>query len=296
MPATPKPLPATLPALAADLIPHRRPVRLIEQLVAVHTQGGATRTNVREESLLVTPEGMLERTAYLELMAQTYAAVKGWRDRQLDQPPRVGYLVGATGVECTGTARIGDPLTTTIQETGTFGAFKLVQGHIAVRDQRLAHGQFRLWLEPPHSISGRLDKPSIKKAIRPPIPLKQAIKAAAEDSLYWETDNSIVQSFCFPSDFIAFQGHFPDFPLLPAFAQVQIALVMLEAAWQAPLQLARIENAKFREPLRPGQTVTTRCHWETASSERQAAVTLTVSDRPASTFVLVARTAKSPPG
>jgi len=296
MPATPTPLPASLPAPAADLIPHRRPVRLIEQLVAVHAQGGATQANVRKESLLVTSEGTLERAAYLELMAQSYAAVKGWRDRQHGQPPRVGYLVGANGVACTGTARIGDQLTTTIQETGIFGAFKLVQGYVAVRNQRLAQGQFRLWLAPPSSESGRLDKPSVKAATRPPIPLTQAIKAAAGDSLSWETDCRIVQSFCFPPDFIAFQGHFPGIPLLPAFAQVQIALVMLEAAWQAPLQLARIENAKFREPLPPGQTVTTRCHWETASSERQAVVTLTVSDRPASTFVLVARTAKSPPG
>lgn len=296
MPATPTPLPETLPAPAADLIPHRRPVRLIEQLVAVHAQGGATQANIREASPFVTPEGTLERAAYLELMAQTYAAAKGWRERQHGQSPRVGYLVGATGVECTGTARIGDQITTTIQETGTFGAFKLVQGHVDVRDQRLAYGQFRLWLEPPHSESGRLDKPSVKAATRPPIPLNQAIKAAAGDSLSWETDYSIVQSFCFPPDFIAFQGHFPGLPLLPAFAQVQLAQAMLEAAWQAPLQLARVDKAKFRDPLRPGQIVTVRCHWETTSNTRQVSVTLTVTDRPASTFLLAVRTAEVPPG
>lgn len=296
MPATLTPLPASLPAPAADLIPHRRPVRLIEQLVAVHAQGGATQANVREESPFLTPEGTLEGTACLELMAQTYAAVKGWHDRQHGQPPRVGYLVGATGLVCTGTARIGDQLTTTIQETGTFGAFKLVQGYVEARDQRLAQGQFRLWLAPPHSESGRLDKPSVKAATRLPTPLKQAIETAAGDSLSWETDCRIVQSFCFPPDFIAFQGHFPGIPLMPAFAQVQLAQVMLEAAWQAPLQLARVDKAKFREPLRPRQIVTVRCHWETASNQRQAAVTLTVADRPASTFLIAVRTAEVPPG
>lgn len=296
MPVSPTPLPAPLPAPAADLIPHRRPVRLIEQLVAVHAQGGTTRTNVREDSLFVTPEGTLERAAYLELMAQTYAAVKGWRDRQHGQPPQVGYLVGATGMECFGTARIGDKLSTTIQETATLDMFKIVQGQVYARDQRLAHGQLRLWLEPTRNESDILRKTPVMEAVCPPTPLRQAIKAAAANSFKWETDRSIVQSFCFPPEFIAFQGHFPGIPLLPAFAQVQIAHVMLEAAWQAPLQLTRLDKAKFRKPLRPGQTVTARCHWEATSNTQQAAVTLTVADRPASTFHMAVRTAKIPPG
>ena len=101
-----------------------------------------------------------------------------------------------------------------------------------------------------------------------------------------------------------FQGHFPQQPVMPgvliieAMAQTAGAICIrtLNAEKPSLVYFMTIDNAKFREPLRPGQTVTTRCHWETASSERQAAITLTVSDRPASTFVLVARTAKSPPG
>lgn len=296
MPESDKHAAVGLPAPAAGLIPHRRPVRLIEQLVAVHAQGGTTRTNVREDSLFVTPEGTLERAAYLELMAQTYAALKGWRDRQHGQLPRVGYLVGATGVVCTGTAIIGDQLITTIQETGTFGAFKLVQGHVYVRDQLLAGGQLRLWLEPPDSELGTLNKTPVKEASLSPTPLRQAIKTAATNALKWETDRIIVQHFCFPPEFIAFQGHFPGRPLLPAFAQVQMAQVMLETAWQAALQLERIDKAKFREPLRPGQTVKVRCHLDDTPDTRQATVTLTVADRPAATYHMTVRTTEHPSG
>jgi len=296
MPESEKHAAVNLPAPAAGLIPHRRPVRLIEQVLEVHAQGGRAGALIREGTLFANPDGALDRTAYLELMAQTFAALKGWRDRQHGQSPQVGYLVGATGVVCTGTAIIGDQLITTIQETGTFGAFKLVQGHVYVRDQLLASGQLRLWLEPPDSEPGTLNKTPVKEASLSPTPLRQAIKTAATSALKWETDRIIIQHFCFPPEFIAFQGHFPGAPLLPAFAQIQMAHVMLETAWQAPLQLARIDKAKFREPLRPGQTVSVRCHLDETPGTRQATVTLTVADRPAATYQMAVRTTESPSG
>lgn len=293
MSAADSPLPANLPVPAADLMPHGRPVRLIEKLLEVHARGGRASAIIREGGLFVNPGGALDHTAYLELIAQTYAALKGWRDRQHGQPPRLGYLVGATGVECIGTARVGDRLTTTIQETGTFGAFKLVQGHVYVRDQRLSCGQLKLWLVPSHGVPETAHK-TPKDTSLPPIPLKQALKAAANHPLEWETDGIVVQSFYFPPEFIAFRGHFTGNPLLPACAQIQMAHVMLESAWQAPLRLSRIDKAKFREPLRPGQTVKVRCHLEETPDTRQAAVTLFVADRPVSTYHLAVRTTEGP--
>ena len=207
---------------------------LIEQVLDIHAAGGRAGAMVREGNLLVTPDGALDRSAYLELMAQTFAALKGWRDRRHGQPSQVGYLVGATGVECLGSARIGDKLTTTIQETATFGAFKIVQGHVYVRDQRLASGELRLWLKPLRSKPGTMDKSPVKETSHPLTPLKQAIQAAASHPFKWKTDRIVVQSFCFPPEFIAFQGHFPGNPLLPAFAQVQMAHVMLGTATARP--------------------------------------------------------------
>lgn len=296
MPAAPNPPTTNLPAPAANLMPHQRPVRLIERVLDIHAAGGRAGAMVREGSLYVNADGNLEHTAYLEFMAQTFAALKGWRDRRHGHPPQVGYLVGATGVECLGTARIGDKLTTTIQETDTFDTFKIVQGHVYIRDQLLASGQLRLWLKPRHNMPDTLDKTLVKEISRPLTPLKQAINAAASHPLKWETDRIVVQSFCFPPEFIAFQGHFPGNPLLPAFAQIQMAQVMLETAWQAPLQLARIDKAKFREPLRPGQTVNVRCHLDEAPGRRQATATLTVTDRPASIYQMTVRTTERPSG
>jgi len=141
---------ADLPAPAADLVPHRPPVRLIEHLLEVHADAGRASATVRADSLHVNADGSLDPTAHLELMGQTVAAAKGWRDRQQGRPPRVGFLAGATGMDCLDTARIGDQLTIAIKQTGTFGAFAMIEGQVHHLDRRIADGQLKLWLPPSH--------------------------------------------------------------------------------------------------------------------------------------------------
>ena len=97
MPAAPQPIKANLSAPAASLIPHRRPVCLIEQLLEVHAREGRAGTLIRDGGLYVNADDVLDRSAYLELMAQTFAALKGWRDRQHGHPPKPVTGVGQPG-------------------------------------------------------------------------------------------------------------------------------------------------------------------------------------------------------
>jgi predicted hotdog family 3-hydroxylacyl-ACP dehydratase len=172
-----------LPAPAADLIPHRPPVRLIENLLEVHADGGRAGTTVRADSLHVNADGTLDPTAHLELMGQTFAAAKGWRDRQQDWPPRVGFLAGATGMDCLNTARIGDQLTIAIKQTGTFGAFAMIEGQVHRHDRRIAGGQLKLWLTPSHHASPDTTNETSPKLTLPPTSLKNAIQAASDQPL-----------------------------------------------------------------------------------------------------------------
>ncbi|MGE5644687.1 MAG: 3-hydroxyacyl-ACP dehydratase FabZ [Acidobacteriota bacterium] len=58
-----------------------------------------------------------------------------------------------------------------------------------------------------------------------------------------------------------FQGHFPEFPVMPgvliveAMAQVAGVLVLRELGEQKAVFLASIEQAKFRRPVTPGDTL-----------------------------------------
>lgn len=283
---------ADLPAPAADLVPHRPPVRLIEHLLEVHAAAARASVTVRADSLHVNADGTLDPTAHLELMGQTFAAAKSWRDRQLGRPPRVGFLAGATGVDASDTARIGDRLTIAIKQTGAFGAFAMLEGRIYRDDRRIAGGQLKLWIAPSHHAPSDTQNEASPWPPQPPTPLKKAIQAASNQPLKWEKNRRIAQSFCFPPEFIAFRGHFPGNPLLPAFVQLRMAQVMLESAAQAPLQLERIDNAKFREPLPPGQSVRVHCDLEPTPNNHKAAVTLMVLDRRIATFHLTFQSAE----
>lgn len=62
-----------------------------------------------------------------------------------------------------------------------------------------------------------------------------------------------------------FQGHFPDAPIMPgvlileALAQVGGVLVHLKGNTDKIAVLLNVNNAKFRNPVRPGDTLLLRC-------------------------------------
>ena len=281
-----EPAPVDLPTPAASLIPHRPPVRLVEELLAVDTDGGMTATVIREDTPFLSPDGSLDRSLYLELIAQTFAAVNGWGRLGHARPPRSGYLVGATGVTCNGTARIGDRLTVIIRPVGTFGAFRITEGVVEARDRKLATGRLKIWLTPlGKTTPGTRSIPAAPSEFTGPA-LAQAIEAAAVAPCGTTADSAFHRSFCFRPDFMAFQGHFPGNPLVPAFIQVRLAQTILESSGYPPLKLRRIESAKFREPLRPGQTFRAVCRPEEVGHRVKTTVTLTTAEKNAATFQL----------
>ena len=197
--------------------------------------------------------------------------------------------MGADAVSFGGTARIGDRISVTMQESDHIGAFVVVKGQVHRRDRCLARGRLKLWLKPANEAPATA--PGLDAAASSIIlpPLNQAITSAALHPLAWESDHTIVRSFCFPPTFSAFQGHFAGNPVLPAFAQVRVVLAMLASAWQSPIALERLDKARFREPLRPGQTVQVRVCIEETPETCRVSATLTHEGRPLSSFQTTVR-------
>ncbi len=57
--------------------------------------------------------------------------------------------------------------------------------------------------------------------------------------------------FDLPSDFIAFQGHFPDMPVLPAIIQILMAEVTVAEGSGTSIRLQEVSQAKFSMPILP---------------------------------------------
>ena len=65
--------------------------------------------------------------------------------------------------------------------------------------------------------------------------------------------------FLFPEDFIGFQGHFPQNPVLPAVCEIQLAVAMLEAWRKKGVILREIVFAKFSAPVTCNEEVECSC-------------------------------------
>lgn len=138
-----------LPMVAEELIPHRAPMRLVDTLVSVDDGCAVAETVLPRTSLMADGEGTIDEVAFMELIAQGYAAFKGYMDRRTGRPPGEGFLVGVRNLEITGRAYAGDRLRTSIRTVAVIGGFAVVEGAVARGDEILASGTLKLWLADP---------------------------------------------------------------------------------------------------------------------------------------------------
>ncbi|NOY75525.1 MAG: hypothetical protein GXP32_07005 [Kiritimatiellaeota bacterium] len=61
--------------------------------------------------------------------------------------------------------------------------------------------------------------------------------------------------FAFSESFIGFQGHFPGKPVLPGVCQIEMALAVLEKAFDRGTRLKKLNRGKFLNMVAPNETV-----------------------------------------
>ena len=136
----------SLPLAAEELIPHRLPMRLVEQLLEIDGKNGIVAAQVATECPLVDTTGKLEDIALVELIAQGYATLKGYLDRLEEKPVRQGFLVGIKKLNWFGTVLAGEPLLIKIRTLAELDDFAVAEGEIWHGDALVASGEVKVWL------------------------------------------------------------------------------------------------------------------------------------------------------
>ena len=72
-------------------------------------------------------------------------------------------------------------------------------------------------------------------------------------------DGKICAKFIFPADFIGFQGHFPDKPILPGICKILAVKAMLQRYYNRKLYIRQIVTAKFFAPVACGDELLIEC-------------------------------------
>ncbi len=135
-----------LPIDAVTLLPHRPPMILVDQLISFQDGAGCVSALVRENDLFVATDGCLEEVAMIELVAQSYATIKGYDDQINKRPVQRGFLVGGRTFKFLRLPHIGETLLIDIVVSGELDSFSVVDGVIKVGDEIIAKGSVKLWL------------------------------------------------------------------------------------------------------------------------------------------------------
>jgi predicted hotdog family 3-hydroxylacyl-ACP dehydratase len=136
----------SLPLEAEELIPHRLPMRMVDRLLEINGKNGVVEALVAAECPLVSAEGWLDDVALAELLAQAYAAVKGYCDLLEKKQAKQGFLVGIKNVERLMSAKSGDGLKIYINTLAELGDLAVAEGEIWRGDELIARGEIKVWV------------------------------------------------------------------------------------------------------------------------------------------------------
>lgn len=86
-----------------------------------------------------------------------------------------------------------------------------------------------------------------------------------------------------------FEGHFPDYPLLPGVTQIDWAIYYGKKLLNAGDRFAGMEVIKFQEPILPGSTVLLTLTWDSEKQKLHFAYSSSASQHSSGRIKLFAR-------
>ena len=138
-----------LPYPAEKLIPHRPPMLLIDQLVQRSDDRitATATTSFGGKLLFQVPKGQPSAELFIEIIAQTAAASKGFDDLTDDKQPKAGFLVGLDEFLIKDIPIPEAPLISEIKEVFKLGNITIFKGKLFCNEQLLASGKIQVWEE-----------------------------------------------------------------------------------------------------------------------------------------------------
>ncbi|MBF0118665.1 MAG: hypothetical protein HQK79_07495 [Desulfobacterales bacterium] len=137
----------SLPIELDEILPHKPPMRLIKRLLSFEHGKGTAEAIIDDDNIFLDDAGYLNTTTLIELIAQTFAAIKCYDDLLCRRPLKRGFLVGIRKVQFMGKAIIGDILKINVKTRTTLGAFMAAYGEVIIRDEVIAKGEITVWID-----------------------------------------------------------------------------------------------------------------------------------------------------
>ena len=256
-----------LPHSVSDLIPHRAGMQLIDALTFFSEDDGTATLEIRASNLFVKNDGELDTIVYIELLAQTAAAHSGYKARFGKGNPKFGFLVGAKDFKTMGRVVHGQHLTLKIHRDFQMENVTFLDGQVVCGNEVLAQGVLKLWEMPAMEVMPRArvspaqNQPPFlafdesQKTIISSSELNQKLIKHCTDFRNSTEQNTAEADFYYSDDFIGFEGHFPDNPIVPGVLMLKTGLLLAELAAGVSRRIANIKSAKFAKTVLPNEGI-----------------------------------------
>jgi 3-hydroxymyristoyl/3-hydroxydecanoyl-(acyl carrier protein) dehydratase len=203
-------------------------------------------------------------------------------------------LVGIKDFSFERAPRVGERLRVALKVETAVGNATVMSGQVSAGSEALAGGTLNLWemddkmelpLAPasaPEEATDSAPAPCHQAGSRSPAyaAMLRAMQGFGPGALPGEW----LARFHFGPSFPAFEGHFPQFQLLPGVVMALSSLAMAEAATGSRLRLVGVDKAKFGGMILPGDAVEAKAQVSRQGGLVLARTTLTVPQRGSASF------------
>ena len=134
-----------LPIAADEIIPQKSPMKVIDKLIKVAERCADVYVTIKKDMPFVGEDGIVDDAIYLEMMAQSIAALNGFKQIGMSESVPEGFLLGAKNFEILKKSRVGDKLTISVYKYARYGDFGVIKGTISRDEEVLAQGEIKVW-------------------------------------------------------------------------------------------------------------------------------------------------------
>lgn len=138
-----------LPIAAEKIIPQKRPMRIIDKLIRIGERTAEVSATVRDDMPFVGKNRVIDACAYMEFMAQSMAALNGFKYAGVSDSEPEGYLLGAKDFQILKPAAAGDTLNICVYKYARYGDFGIVKGTVSKDGEVIARGEIKIWHRDP---------------------------------------------------------------------------------------------------------------------------------------------------
>lgn len=120
---------------------------LLDRLESFSHEGAKGTMTICEGNPFLRSDGVLERVAYAEILAQCFAAGAGALQNQSGQETAtLGYLAALRDIVVHADAKLGQHLVAEVRVAARLGGVTVVDGEVRTNGLLLASGQFKVFI------------------------------------------------------------------------------------------------------------------------------------------------------